>query len=94
MSRADKLLWGSFAGIVVMALAFWLASCGGAIPEPQRAQAKSCLELANEALETAQSCDEARAAIAKAVEKAPTCAALFGLHLSLGGDAGAIRCDD
>ena len=94
MSRGDKLLWCSFAGIVVMALGFWLASCGGVIPEPQRAQAKSCLELANEALETATTCDEARVAIAKAVEKAPTCAALFGLHLNLDGDAGVIRCDD
>lgn len=95
MNRGGKLLWGSFATIVLLALAFWLSSCGKAIPEPQRAQAASCIELASEALATVEDCAAAREAVARVVEKAPQCAPLLGLHLNLDGDGGpAIRCDD
>jgi hypothetical protein len=94
VNRSAKLLWGAFAGTCVLVFFVWLSACGGAIPEPKRAQAKSCIELANEALGEAYSCEQARAAVARVVENAPSCAALFGLHLNLDGDAGVVRCDD
>jgi len=94
VTRGAWLLWTSFLGVCAILAAFWLSSCGGQLPAPKRAQAVSCLDLANAALAEAHSCDEARAALAKALENTPACAALFGLHLSMEDDAGVVRCDD
>jgi len=94
VKRGAWLLWASFSGVVAIVVAFWIAGCGGQLPAPKRAQAVSCLDLANAALAEAHSCDEARAALSKAIENAPACAALFGLHLSMEDDAGVVRCDD
>ena len=84
-----------FAGAVMfVAIILLTGGCGSALPAAKRAQAVSCLDLANAALTEAQSCEQARAALAKAVGEAPQCAAIFGLHINMEDDAGVVRCDD
>lgn len=96
MSRGDKLLWTGFAIVCAGVIALILTSCGGALPPAKRAQAVSCLDIANAALQEAHSCEEARAALAKALQNAPQCMAIFGLHVNMenvdGGEV--VRCDD
>lgn len=95
MTREAKILWVAFAILSVAFVAVALTSCGGSVPPAKRIQAVSCLDLANAALGEAQSCEQARAALARAVGDAPQCAAIFGLHLALEEDGGPpIRCDD
>ena len=96
MRRGEATLWFGFGGVVALAGIFWLTSCGGAIPPAKRAQAVSCLDIANAALQEAHSCDQARTLLAQALTGAPQCMAIFGLHVNLeavdGGDV--VRCDD
>lgn len=95
MSRNDKLLWVGFGVVCAGVIALCLTSCS-AVPPAKRAQAVSCLDIANAALQDVHTCDEARAAIAKALENAPQCLSIFGLHVNMenvdGGEV--VRCDD
>lgn len=38
MNRSDKLLWGSFLGVVAIALGFWIAGCGAYSEQSRKAQ--------------------------------------------------------
>ena len=95
MNPAAKLLWGSFLGVVIVIIVCWIVGCGGSVPAPKRVQALSCLDLANAALENAQTCEEARAALAKAIKDAPACMQLFGVQIRVENDAGAMAsCEE
>lgn len=86
------LLFAAVFGFAVLVLL--TGGCGSQLPPARRAQAVSCLDLANAALTEAQSCEQARAALARAIGDAPQCAAIFGLHVNMESDAGVVRCDD
>lgn len=94
MTREAKVLWAAFAILMAAFIALVLSSCGSSLPPAKRAEVLSCLDLANAALENATTCEEARVALAKAIEKAPACVQLFGAQINLESDAGLmLPCD-
>lgn len=94
MTREAKVLWVAFAILCAAFILLVLASCGGSLPPAKRAEALSCLDLANAALDKVTTCEEASEALAKAIKDAPACLRLFGAQIRLENDAGVmIPCE-
>lgn len=83
MSRADGLLWGSFAMVCLLVLSFWLASCSAGQKQEAAtvsAEALSCRAKISAVVQAAPSCGVAAAGVRQLIKEDPDCINIFLGH--------------
>lgn len=76
MNHSARMLWGSFAVVIAIAVAIKLMGCAPP-QEAQNASASTCLEDINFEIAKGQNCSAVVAGVAELTKRRPECTAVF-----------------